>query len=146
MNTPGRRLLSVVALGPDAAAQGLPFREVKTVQRKSCLSVSSVCLLIRSSMDVRSGSKLRTLVNLPVSSSHAYIRGLVTLGQVVALPSKLIIFRTKERSSNGVMRNRKVSNSAGGAAGVSFWRTLRTTDALSTDRLNVQPMQPSQTP
>src|SRR3954462_3938853 len=77
MNTPGRRLLWVVALAPDAAARERQFREVKTVQRKRCLSVSSLCLLIRSSMDVRSGSQLRTLVNLPVSTWHAHIRGLL---------------------------------------------------------------------
>src|SRR3954454_9912950 len=129
MNTPGRRLLWAVALGPDAAARELPFREVKTVQRKSCLSGSSVCLLIRSSMDVRSGSQSRTLANLPVSTTHAHIRGLISLSHGLALPSELVIF-SKRSALPTASCGAKVSNSYGGSAGVSFWRTLRTTDAL----------------
>src|SRR4051794_30152563 len=105
MNTPGRRLLWVVALGPDAAARELPFREVKTVQRKSCLSVSSVCLLICSSMDVRSGSQLRTLVNLPVSISHAHIRRINFLEPWTGAPLRAGYLFQKERSSNGIMRS-----------------------------------------
>jgi len=46
-------------------------------------------------MDVRSGSHLRTLVNLPVSISHAHIRGsghLVAMGQDWCSAGKLVIF------------------------------------------------------